>query len=257
MQSAKMSLSIVSHAQIGLISRLLNDLQEHCAHRDIEIILTLNLPEQLPFDENSFAFPIKLIKNPTPLGFGANHNQAFAASSGAYFCILNPDILLQSDPFDALLLALTDIGTGVVAPRVVNVEGGLEDSARFFPTPIEIIGKVFGRPSNVYKSDAVIGFPDWVAGMFMLLKREVFHEIQGFDTRYFMYYEDVDLCATLAAHGYRSALCNSVTVIHDARRTSHRKLRYLKWHLTSMLRFFLYRYARKWLGIGRPGERVK
>lgn len=239
MTTHKISISVVSHSQAKLVSKLLADLHDHCAVCDIELLLTLNLPEALPFSDTDYFFPIKIIKNISPMGFGANHDQAFAASSGDYFCVVNPDISLNENPFSPLLALLLDPKIGVVAPRMLNVDGELEDSARYFPSPFEIICKVFRRPSRKYRTNEAVGFPDWVAGMFMLFRRDVFKEIGGFDTRYFMYYEDVDLCARLTLQGYRVALCNRVAVVHDARRSSHANLRYLRWHVTSMLRFFL------------------
>jgi hypothetical protein len=98
----------------------------------------------------------------------------------------------------------------------------------------------FVGKSAVY-TDTVqpVSNPDWVAGMFMLFPRDVFLKIGGFDERYFLYYEDVDLCARLTLADYKILLCSTVSVIHDARRSSHKNLRYMRLHSTSMLRFFL------------------
>ena len=76
-------------------------------------------------------------------------------------------------------------------------------------------------------------YPDWVGGMFMLFSREMFSAIRGFDERYFLYYEDVDLCARLTLRGYKVCLTPKSKVIHQAQRTSHRNLRYLRWHLSA------------------------
>lgn len=81
--------------------------------------------------------------------------------------------------------------------------------------------------------------PDWVGGMFMLFRNEVFRAAGGFDARYFLYYEDVDLCARLTLQNLAVVLCPQVKVIHEARRSSHRSLKYAMWHLRSMGRFFL------------------
>jgi GT2 family glycosyltransferase len=74
--------------------------------------------------------------------------------------------------------------------------------------------------------------------MFMLIPAAVFRKIGGFDERYFLYYEDVDLCARMRLGGYDIRLCPNAKVIHEARRQSHRDLRYFRWHLASILRFF-------------------
>lgn len=237
--TADISISVVSHAQIALVVCLLKDIEQYCRDSSLEFILTLNLDETLSFDLDGFSFPVKVIRNARPLGFGANHNQAFRFATGRYFCVMNPDITLSSNPFHSLCSSLEESQVGLAAPRVVGSDGSEEDSARYFPRPSELVGKLFGRKSAVYdaKGTEVI-YPDWVAGMFMLFPANVFRELSGFDERYFLYYEDVDLCARLALLEYRVALARDVAVMHDARRSSHANLRYLRWHLSSMVRFF-------------------
>jgi N-acetylglucosaminyl-diphospho-decaprenol L-rhamnosyltransferase len=244
MSSAKntsgiVSVSVVSHGQIDLIKNLLNDIDAYCQESSLELILTLNLKENLSFALDDFVFPIEVIRNTTPLGFAANHNQAFARSTGQLFCVINPDIRLSENPFPALLSSLKDSTVGVVAPLVVGKDGGIEDSARFFPTPFKIICKAFGGCKGgdyTIKSEPI--YPDWVGGMFMLFPREVFDKLHGFNERFFLYYEDVDLCARLRLQGYQVVLCPSAKVIHEAQRSSHKSFKYLRWHIASMLRFF-------------------
>jgi len=234
------SISVVSHQQLALVSKLLDDLAAHCQDSYFEVILTLNLDETLPFTLERFSFPVKLIRNPSPKGFGANHNQAFSQASGRHFCVLNPDIRFNSNPFSALLACLQDAMIGVVAPLVCGPDGRVEDSARYFPSPLKILGKVINRNQG---PDYVIGeallYPDWVGGMFMLYAREIFARLGGFDERYFLYYEDVDICARLKLLGYCAQLCPQAQVVHHAQRSSHANFKYLRWHLRSMMRFFL------------------
>jgi GT2 family glycosyltransferase len=91
-------------------------------------------------------------------------------------------------------------------------------------------------------------YPDWVSGFFMLCRSSAFRELGGFDERYFLYYEDIDLCTRARLAGWKNAWLPGVTVVHDARRRSHRDAKYLLWHLRSIARFFaspVYRAARK------------
>ncbi|MEI6706184.1 MAG: galactosyltransferase-related protein [Methylococcales bacterium] len=236
----KISISVVSHGQINLVTNLLHDLTQYCQFLTFELILTLNLDETLPFTLDDFNFPIKIIRNSMPLGFAANHNQAFIQATGAFFCVLNPDIRLQNNPFPLLLDCLHDTTIGVVAPLILNECGVIEDSARRFPTPLLIIYKALGRyKNNDYKIDDKLLLPDWVGGMFMLFSQEIFAIINGFDDRYFLYYEDVDLCARLTLRGYKVCLSPKSKVIHHAQRSSHHNSIYLRWHFASMTRFFL------------------
>jgi N-acetylglucosaminyl-diphospho-decaprenol L-rhamnosyltransferase len=237
---ASLSISVVSHGQMALVCALMQDIQEHCGASTIEFILTLNLDEALSFQASEFFYPIKVIKNLTPKGFGANHNQAFKEATGHYFCVINPDIRFSCDPFPPLLACLSNPTLGVIAPLVVGPLGELEDSARRFPTPLIILSKAFGQRKQVEYSlsDQQIE-PDWVGGMFMLFPRQVFQQLHGFDERYFLYYEDVDLCGRLQLAGFRVKVCPGSQVVHHAQRNSHRSLKFFRWHLTSMLRFFL------------------
>jgi hypothetical protein len=232
------SVSIVSHGQGALVRDLLGDLDAHCAGA-IEVLLTVNVPESLPFDPAGFRFPARVLSNRTPKGFGANHNAAFRESREELFCVLNPDIRLRADPFGPLADRLRDAGVGVAAPLVRSPGGDIEDSARRMPTPLSILRKaLFGGGGPEYEVGAADLYPDWVAGMFMLFRRETFASAGGFDARYFLYYEDVDLCTRLALAGKRVVYCPAVEAIHDARRESHRNLRHLRIHVASMLRFF-------------------
>jgi len=254
------SISVVSHSQIDLVAELLTGLKEHCSASRFELILTLNLDETLPFDPDNFPYSIKLIRNPVPLGFGANQNQAFSHASGRHFCVINPDIRLTCNPFAPLLACIDHSAAGVIAPVVVNADGALEDSARRFPTPFTILRKFFGKRSTLDYAIAMQPvYPDWVAGMFMLFPRNVFELLGGFDERYFLYYEDVDICARLRLLGFTSVLCPQARVVHHARRHSHRNFKYFRWHLGSMLRFFLspgYRRIRQGLPVTPARTRI-
>ncbi len=246
---ADLSISIVSHRQMRLVQLLLADIQQYCSNVPIEVILTMNLEEFLPFSIDDYGFPIRIIHNVAPKGFGENHNAAFQLAAGQFFCVLNPDIRFFLNPFPPLIAQAKEATIGLVAPLVTNNEGVREDSARQFPSLFEIVRKFFGGKS-VMHADFMqpISYPDWVAGMFMLLPRDVFKEIGGFDERYFLYYEDVDLCARLTLANYKIILCSTVSVVHDARRSSHKSLRYMRMHLTSMVTFFsssIYRQLRQ------------
>ena len=213
---------------------MLNYINQHCRASLIELILTLNLDEILPFAADSFVFPIKVIRNPIPMGFATNHNQAFTYAAGQFFCVMNPDVRLNGDPSKALLACLQDW-----LPLILSTSGEIKDSARRFPTHLKIFCKAFGRckGSDYLVRDNPI-FPDWVGGMFMLFPCDVFKKLGGFDQRYFLYYEDLDLCAKLRLKGCEVAIWPDAKVIYFARRSNHHSFKYLKWHIMSMMRFF-------------------
>ena len=234
MLTERVTVSVVSHGQAPLAKVLLEQLDALCAD-DIEVILTCNIPEPLDFTERDFRYPLRIVHNSVRAGFGANHNAAARLVETRWFCVCNPDIRLKDNPFHRLVAALETEGFGVVAPRIVNPSGGDEDNARRFPTVPSLLRKALGiAPRLDYRLGDEMLHPDWVAGMFMLCDISTFRSIDGFDDRFFLYYEDVDLCRRLRLAGQDIGLLGSVKVIHDARRESHRNLRYLRWHARSM-----------------------
>lgn len=228
--------SIVSHGQGKIAQLLLDDLDRRCS--GLNVVLTKNIPEELPVGDRRH--PFLQIKNLSPKGFAANHNQAFKRCDSGLFCVANPDIRLQADPFNHLKAAMNDPKVGLVAPLIVNPGGTIEDSARHFPTPFGLLGKALGKgdgrfPIDPNRPSAV----DWTAGMFMLFRSKAFAEVGGFDEGFFLYYEDVDICARLWKAGWKVILQPTVSVVHDARRASHTDPKYTRWHLSSMMRYFI------------------
>lgn len=237
------TISIVSHQQGHLVMQILSDLEKFCADQ-ITVILTINKHEQQNYHWEKFPFPIKVIVNTKPKGFAENHNAAFEFCNTDVFCVMNPDVRLLGNPFTLLLSTLNHLQVGVVAPLIVNEAGLVEDSARKFPTPISLLKRYFMKKNNTdYPISGDVIYPDWVAGMFMLFHSDIFKKIKGFDEAYFLYCEDIDLCARLRALKYKIVLNPQVSVIHQARRSSHRNVQYLKWHITSLFRFFFRYYG--------------
>jgi GT2 family glycosyltransferase len=232
MERRHITLSIVSHAQNALVNQLLEDVRLYCAER-VELVITENIPDKVALTHTA-------IRNGTRKGFGANHNAAFTRCTTPYFCVCNPDIRLTSDPFEPLLDALRHPTVGVVGPLVRSPAGHIEDSARHFPTPRSLFRKLFApTPQAEYRADSGAVDVDWIAGMFMLFRSEAFAAVGGFDERYFLYYEDVDLCRRLHTEGRRVVYEPRSAVVHDARRGSRRNPLLALQHAKSVVRFLL------------------
>ena len=234
---AAVTVSIVSHGQGSLVSSLLVDISR-CEQIE-KVIVTLNIPESEFTVPESLHGRLQIIRNECPFGFGANHNKAFRLCTTKYFVVLNPDIRIGTDPFPELLSVVADNCVGVVAPAVVNHKGDLEDSARYFPTLFRLIRRYIGLRNDCFPLDGVRPLEvDWLAGMFLLFRSEVFENLRGFDERFFLYCEDVDSSVRLWKQSYRVMLCPNVRVIHDAQRASRKRVQYAMWHISSMVRYF-------------------
>lgn len=240
------SISIVSHTQGELLDKVIEDLVRLCSGTRIEVLLTKNVPEPLPFDIAALPFPVMVIENPCPRGFGANHNAAFRCASGEFFCVMNPDIRLHENPFPTLLEEFARHSAAVVAPAVLNPAGKIDDSIRRFPTPLGLVARLLslGDGRHPFALGDETFTAEWAAGMFMLFRAEDYRAVGGFDEGFFLYYEDVDICARLWKAGRPILACPKIQVEHDARRASRKNFRYMKWHLASMARHFLKHYGR-------------
>lgn len=224
-----------------MIRHLLSDIQRgvDCS---FEIVLTLNVPEDESFLDNFKSLPIRMIRNASPKGFGANHNAAFSASLGRNFVVVNPDIRAKVLSFSPLLRVIDLPRVGACGPVVVSASGTVEDSARRFPSVWRLTKRVIGRLRHKERTPDYTwhNIPlsvDWLAGMFVLFRRDAFAEVGGFDERFFMYLEDADICWRLRVKGWEVRLCPEATVIHDAQRASHRSLQHMTWHLRSAFRY--------------------
>lgn len=233
-----LSLSIVSHGQGALIKNLLVDSRSFRGPA-FEILLTLNIPEDKGFLEDFQDLPITVIENPAPKGFGDNHNAAFLQSHGSAFVIVNPDIRAPGLDLSTLYETAMQPCVGACAPLVTRVDDALEDSARKFPTLTRLLRRVLLRQREADYDLRGRGLTpvDWVAGMFVVFPRKAFEAVHGFDTRYFMYMEDADICRRLHEAGFDVLVEGSTAVIHDAQRASHRSLKHLSWHTRSAVRF--------------------
>lgn len=235
--SPLVSISVVSHGQAHLVQALLKDL-DRLPNSDFEMLVTLNLPE----DESvyrGYSFPLLVIANSEKKGFGANHNAAFQQARGKFFAVVNPDIRLESLDLRVLTSPFEMEKVAAVAPLVLSESGNIEDSARRFPTFMKLCRRVLLRQrQSDYVPGQVPQDVDWVAGMFVLFRSDVYQSIGGFDDRrFYMYMEDVDICRRLRSSGWRVILNPHVSVCHMAQRASRRNWQHMRWHVVSAFRY--------------------
>jgi N-acetylglucosaminyl-diphospho-decaprenol L-rhamnosyltransferase len=236
--SPGVTVSIVSHGQWTMVRPLVDQLHAHCRLSVARIVLTVNIPEAAEVPAH-WDLPLDIVRNDSPCGFGANHNAAFALCASPWFLVLNPDIRLESNVI-AALLARAKPQAGLLTPRIHEPDKPAPEPYRGLLTPAEL----FRRRTPGHRPPRE---PAWVAGMFMLLRREAFEQVSGFDDHFFMYCEDFDLCARLRLAGWALQVEGNLSVLHDAARASNSSLKPLLWHLASFARVWtsptFWRYA--------------
>jgi hypothetical protein len=248
------SVSIVSHGHAGHVRNLVGDLNA-IRQTKLEILLTANAGEFAELARISSSHVLRVIANPRSKGFSENHNAAFRVARGAYFCVLNPDIRLPADPFGPLLAELQDPCTGVAAPIVVDGRAAVQQSARRVMSPAILALRALGLRRSAADAPSHVLQPDWVAGMFMLFRREVYERVGGFDERYFLYCEDMEICCRLWLSGMKVCVTGNARVVHEAQYASKRHLTYFLHHVRSLIRFWrseTYRSYRMRFPHGQP-----
>ena len=193
---------------------------------------------------------VKVLALARNLGFGGGANRGVASTSAPYVAILNPDLVVEPGAAKALVGALEgDPGLGLVGPRIETPEGEIYPSARRFPSLVDAAGHAFLWflwPSNPFTrryrmtdwghTDATD--VDWVAGTHMVVRREAWDAVGGFDEGYFMYGEDVDLCWRLWKEGWRVGFVPDARVVHAiGRSTDQTPYRMIAHHHRSLWRF--------------------
>jgi GT2 family glycosyltransferase len=186
---------------------------------------------------SAFAPRATLVRNPVNVGFGRAVNQAAAASTAPLLLIMNPDCRLVPGSVAALRAVVdAEPSCAVVGPRILDPDGAVQGSARGDP---DMLTGLFGRtgrlrgliPSlqvarrNVVVEDAIRSgqrsvVVDWVSGACMLVRREAFSAVGGFDERYFLYWEDADLCRRLRSRGFQVRYVPGATAVHQVGRSS-------------------------------------
>ena len=165
-----------------------------------------------------------LIMNDVNVGFGRANNQALKHLQGEYVLLLNTDAFLERN---SLLVTIDWMkkhqSIAILGVKLVNNEGELQPSARFFPNPINLFLNRIGfdffdklipmvdQPDfNFNKTISC----DWVPGCFLLTRKKIIDELGLFDPRFFMYYEEVDFCKKVKSQGGNVVYYPETTVKH-------------------------------------------
>jgi GT2 family glycosyltransferase len=225
----QLSVIIVSYNSMGLLENCLFSVQKAMLKIDGEIIVVDNnstdgSKEQLP----PKLAGVKFIFNNENVGFAKACNQGFKISSGKYVLFLNPDTVLPETCLtDCISFFETHANAGAVGVRMVDGKGKfLRESKRGLPSPSASFYKLFGLAAIFSKSKILAKYyqghlpenennpVEVLSGAFMMIKREVFEKVNGFDETFFMYGEDIDLSLRITQQGYDNYYLGKISVTH-------------------------------------------
>ncbi len=195
---------------------------------DAEVIVVDNASGDDSANTVRAEFPtVRLLENKSNEGFAAANNRGAAVASGRYLCFLNSDTQVGPESLDELCEHLAGHPTsGIVGPRIVLESGQIQRSYGRAPNlwteSAFFLGTVTGAIPNPFTLWRNMGFGfrsvttpvDWVSGCCLLLRRDTFERVSGWDEDYFAYYEDVALCAKVRALGLRVLYLPSSRITH-------------------------------------------
>ena len=195
------------------------------------------------------------------VGYGRGHNLAIERSASQYHLVLNPDIDLARDALcEAFDFFEAHAEAGLITPWIGDEHGDQQFLCRRYPTLIDLFARgflparlrrLFSRRLARYEmrdqinARDVVWDPPIVSGCFMLFRTTVLKQLAGFDTRYFLYFEDYDL--SLRAHDLtRVVYAPSVRVLHHGGGAARKGSAHIRMFMASAYKFFN-RFGWKWL----------
>jgi hypothetical protein len=227
--SFDISVIIVSYNVRDFLRQCLKSVHESSRNLSTEIFVVDNRSVDGTPDMIRKNFPeVHLIANSENLGFGKANNQALKTARGKYTLFLNPDTIVREDTLTVMMQFMEEHPeAGLAGCKILNTNGSLQLACRrSFPRPSVAIPKMLGLsalfPRNAFLAkynltylDPDQSYPvDAVSGAFMFCRTELIRSLKGFDERFFMYGEDLDLCYRIKEAGYQVFYVPDTTIVH-------------------------------------------
>lgn len=254
------SIIIVNYRVKFFLEQTIRSAQEAIAGLggDGEIIVVDNASgdDSMQFIKSRFGNEVQYIENADNVGFARANNQAIAIAKGEFTLILNPDTIIGSDTLSqSIEWFRTHSDCGAVGVRMLDGNGNfLPESKRSFTTPWVSFCKIFGLSALFPKSRIFARYHlrylnekqphkvDILAGAFILAHTSTLQKIGGFDERFFMYGEDIDLSYRIVQEGFSNYYLPIPIIHYKGESTKKDSLRYVRVFYEAMLIFFRKHY---------------
>jgi GT2 family glycosyltransferase len=221
-----LSIIIISFNTRETTLKCLRSVYAHLDGVAVEVIVVDNASADGSADAIAAQFPqVVMIRNPDNAGFGAANNLAMQQAKGENLLLLNSDAFLTPGALPAMLAALHEKpNIGLVGPRLLNADGSLQRSCYRFPSPLVAWLEALWI-SAVAPAKSIFGDlrtwphdepyqPEWVIGACMMVRRQVYETVGGFDPGFFMYAEETDWQKRIRAAGWEIAFTPAAAVTH-------------------------------------------
>jgi GT2 family glycosyltransferase len=222
------SVVIVSLNTRDVLRECLESVRRESRSLRVEIIVVDNSSSDGSQDMVVREFPeVVVIHSEVNLGFGGANNLGFQSARGRYIVLLNSDAFLTEGALERSVRHMDeDEKVGLGGARLVGRDGSWQPSARRFPTILDDLivrsglaarfphSRFFGRFDRTWASVMDPAEVDWVPGAYSIIRAESLRAAGPFDRRFFLYYEEVDLCKRLKELGYTVCYWPDISVIH-------------------------------------------
>lgn len=222
------SILIVSFNTKDVLRECLESVQLSSRGLNVETIVVDNNSRDNSVQMVREEFPwVHVIESKENLGFGRANNLAFEAAHGRYIVLLNSDAFLQRNTLSLSLEKMeADPSVGLASGRLVGRDGVLQPSARMFPSPMRQLlvisgladrfpkSRFFGQADRTWADPMQAAEVDWVPGAYSIIPARILHEHGFFDPRFFLYYEEVDLCLRIQNAGFKIMYWPEICIVH-------------------------------------------
>lgn len=175
-------------------------------------------------------------------GFAYGMNEGLKMAKGDVLVVMNPDVKFKTSLSPMIVFLKSHEEVGIIAPKIVDDSGVIQDSFRHFITPWGFFLRQLGWIKNKGKlhvkdfKEPVHG--DWVIGAFMMCRRDFYEKVGGLSDDYFMYCEDMDWCKRAHQAGYDVVYFPETMVEYKGTRAARRSWKYAKIHIKSLITYW-------------------
>lgn len=222
------SIIIVNYNTDKLLIDCVKSVSSSMRLSDFELIVVDNSSSDESLIEFKKEYPdVFLINNKENVGFSKAVNQTLKTIKGQFVLLLNPDTVIEHGSIDKMISFMQDNPqTGVCGPAIYNPDKTLQMSSHHFPRLLDIFfdkthlskifskNPLFGRYQMSYWAHDTTREVDWLTGACLMVRTELLNQINGFDERFFMFCEDIDLCLRIKQKGFKSVFLPQAKIIH-------------------------------------------
>ena len=246
------TVSLVVRNQLEDLKRLMPTLQTSLTEVSSEVLLVDNGSTDGGSQYVCDHFPdTQVIQNPDQAGYGENHNLNLARAKGRYFVIMNTDMTVEPNVFSVLLDYMEKSeDVGIVSPKICNEDGSVQGLNKRYPTLLDLFLRRFvpkrfealiQRRIDFYEMRD-IGYEHayevpFLSGAFMFGRYELLKALGGFDSKFFLYFEDVDLCRRVQ-QTHRTMYCPDASIKHFWMRSAHKSWLFTYYFMRSAFFYF-------------------